>query len=157
MERLLKARGFTLIELVIVIIILAVLAVVTYFKWSSTSLNLPSQAALLATDIRYTQNLSMTQHQRFRLAITSSTTYQIQNGSGVAVTIPTRGTTTTLASGITFGARTTITNKIIFNAEGIPYDDSPEVPITANAVIPLVSGSETINVTIYPETGRVTP
>ncbi|MBU0743803.1 MAG: type II secretion system GspH family protein [Gammaproteobacteria bacterium] len=157
MERLLKNRGFTFIEVLIVIIIASVLAITAFFKWSGSSININSQVELLANDIRYAQNLAMAQHQKFRLAITSSNTYQIQDESDNPVPIATRGTTVTLGPGITFGSTSTITSKIIFDAKGVPYDDNPVIPLTSNAIMRLTGNGETIAVTIYPETGRVTP
>lgn len=158
MERLLKIKGFSLIELIVVFIIVVILATTVYLKWSSSSIRLNSQAALLADDIRYTQNLAMTQHQRFRLAITPPNTYQIQDESNNPISISTRGTTITLGASITFGNITGITSKIIFNSKGIPYNDAtPNIPITDNVVIRLTSEGETVAITIQPETGRVTP
>jgi hypothetical protein len=141
-----------------VITIGVILAIVVHLKWSNLSIDLHAQAALLATDIRYTQNLSMTQHQKFRLAKISSNTYQIQDGNNNPVTIPSRDTTTTLGRGITFGTLSGITNKIIFDSKGTPYNDAtPSVPITNSVIIRLISKGEIVDIIIYPETGRVTP
>jgi len=158
MERMSKIRGFSLIELIAVMLVLVIIAVTVYFKWSSISINPYAQAAQLANDIRYTQNLSMTKRQKFRLAITSATTYQIQDENNNPVTISSRGTTITLENTITFGTPTGIISKIIFNPKGTPYNDAqPSVPLTSNAIIPLVASNKTVDVTITPNTGRVTP
>lgn len=158
MEKTIGCSGYTLIQLVIVIIILSILAITFIFKWSNTSFSLGAQAALLANDIRYTQSLAITQNQRFSLVINTSTkSYQIQNELNQPVTISTRGNTIYLSNNISFGVITTITNKIIFNTKGIPYDDYPVTPLTQTATISLTSRGQTQTITIYPETGRVTP
>lgn len=158
MERLSRNYGFSLVELVVIILILGIISTTLYFKWSDSPFNLYSQAAMLANDIRYTQNLSISKNQRFRLVKTSTNTYQIQNSAGTPIIKPMdKSATVTLSSGVTFGTLTGITSKIIFNAQGIPYSDNPETPLTQTAVISLTSGGTTTTVAIYPETGRVTP
>lgn len=159
MERLNKNWGFSLLELIVVLLILGILATTTYFKWSKSPFDLYSQVAMLANDVRYAQNLSMSRNERFCLAITSTNTYQIQNSSGNPVANANNNTTATLMSGVTFGTPTNIISKITFNTTGIPYTDtaSPVIPLTANAIIPLTANGQTTNVTIDPTTGRVTP
>lgn len=158
MERLNKSYGFSLIEMIVVILIMVILAITAYFKWSQYAIALSAQTIQLADDVRYTQNLAMSQNQRFRLAITSSTTYQIQNGSGTAVAKPLCSSTTiNLTNGVIFGTTTGITSKITFNNQGVPYADSSTTPLATTAIIPLTASGTTMNVTIDPTTGRVTP
>src|SRR5258708_16097891 len=54
------ARGFTLVELVMVLLLIGILAFVVLPRTSQNTLELSSQAEQLATDIRYAQTLSMT-------------------------------------------------------------------------------------------------
>jgi prepilin-type N-terminal cleavage/methylation domain-containing protein len=154
-----KIIGFTLIELIIVIVIIAILAVIPFFNWPSTSLNLDGQAQQLANDIRYTQSLSMTKAQRYRLVITTgSSSYQILNSAGTAVRFASGNTTVTLASGISFGTLTNLPNSlIVFDGDGIPYTTtgSPGTALSANASIPLQAGGNTKTVVIVPLTGKV--
>ncbi len=158
MEKVANISGFSLIELVMVMGILLALAIPIYFRWSSGAITLYSQAQLLANDIRYVQNLSMTKHQRFSLVKTSATTYQIQDATGNIVEDFLGREVITLTSGVTFGAFQTITNGITFSSEGVPYDDSTDsLPLVATAVMPLLLGSHRIDVTITPETGMVIP
>src|SRR5260221_11553583 len=53
-------RGFTLVELVMVLLLIGILAFVVLPRTSQNTLELSSQAEQLATDIRYAQTLSMT-------------------------------------------------------------------------------------------------
>ena len=66
------SRGFTLVELVIVIVLASILAAYAVVKWPSDSeLKLPAQASLLASHIRHTQALAMHWGQPLRLTISS--------------------------------------------------------------------------------------
>lgn len=71
-------RGFTLVELIIVIVILGILSVYAMTRDSdSAELTLPSQAQRLASDLRYTQSLAFTSGKRMLFKINSSTTYAV--------------------------------------------------------------------------------
>ena len=113
-------------------------------------------------DIRYTQQLSMTRGERYRLVITPATNaYKILNSAGTAITMPTGNATVTLKSGITFGALTYLPNNlIVFDCQGIPYTNTVAshggTLLGNTATIPLTAGSLTKTVSISPETGRVT-
>jgi prepilin-type N-terminal cleavage/methylation domain-containing protein len=153
-----KHAGFSLIELIMVLIILSVVMINVYVNWPGATLNVRGQADRLADDIRYTQTLSMSQGQRFRLVKTSSTTYQITNSAGTAIIMPSGGTSVTLGTGISFGALTNLPNSLIaFDGKGAPYTDtgSPGTALASTASILLNSGSESNTISISPETGRV--
>jgi len=154
-----KIQGFTLIELIIVIIIIAILAVLPFFNWPAASISLDGQAQQLANDIRYTQSLSMTKAQRYRLVITTGTSsYQILNSSGTVARFASGNTTVTLNTGISFGTLTNLPNSlIVFDGDGTPYTDTgaPGTALAANASIPLQSSGSTKTVVITPLTGKV--
>lgn len=151
-------KGFTLIELIIVIIILGVLSVGIYINWSGVPVNVSAQANQIANDIRYTQALSMSKGERYRIVF-SSASYQITNSSGTPITLPLGGTTETLTNGASFGAFTNLPNNlIVFNGEGTPYVTTalPGTPLASTATIPVVGGGSTKVISITPQTGRVT-
>jgi prepilin-type N-terminal cleavage/methylation domain-containing protein len=151
-------KGFTLIELVIVLVILGILSTGAYVQWNAAKTNLGAEADKLAQAIRYTQSLSMTKNQRYRLVETSSTTYQITNSSGTPIIQPSGNTTVTLYSGISFGTFSNLPNNlIVFDSKGIPYTDTgtPGAALSATATMTLTASGTTKSITIAPQTGRV--
>lgn len=155
-------RGFTMIELIIVVIIAAILAVMIYARFPNKTSNVYAQAELLASDIRYTQMLAMSTGQRHRIVFnTTNNSYQILNSAGTAIIMPSGQTVTTLGSGIAFSATWSnlLPNKLInFDTRGVPYIDtaSPGTMLAASATVQLVLSGTSVNVSISPYTGRVT-
>lgn len=149
-----KTAGFTLIELVIVIVILAILAVTVSMLFTNVP-NLYAQAAMVASDIRYAQSLSLTHGSRYTFVVLSSTSYTIQNSSGTAITMPSGSSAASLGSGISFGTRSGFASTITFDTRGTPYADSSSTPLSTTATIALVQGRNTATVTINPETGWI--
>ncbi len=157
--RLIHVSGFTLVELVITLIILSILATTAYIQWPGATLTLSSAANKLAADLRYTQSLSMSANQRYRLVKTSANTYQIVNSSGTAVILPSGASAVSLGSNIAFSSLTNIPNNLIaFDGRGVPYTDTgpPGTALATTAVFTLSGGGETMTVSITPQTGRVT-
>lgn len=77
-------RGFTIIELVMVLILLAVLAAVAIPRFSGYGGMKQGNAVLkIASDIRYAQNKATTTQQRYRINFNSTTTYDIQFCNGI--------------------------------------------------------------------------
>lgn len=65
-----RHAGFTLVELIIVIVLLAIIAVVVSIRWQSAGEHtVPSQADLLAGNIRHIQALANAQGRSLRLNI----------------------------------------------------------------------------------------
>jgi len=153
------SKGFTLIELVITLSIVGLVTAVLLLSWPKFTANLDAQAGLLADDIRYAQNLSLTKSDRYRWVKVSSNSYRITNSAGTAITLPSGNTTVTLSSGISFGVLTNLPNNLVaFDSRGVPYVDtgSPGTTLNATATIILTSSAGSKIVTIAPETGWVT-
>ena len=154
-----KIDGFTLIEVLMTIVIVSILAILPFFSMPATSINLDGQAQQLAHDIRYTQSLSMTKSQRYRLQLNTGTnSYQIVNGAGTAVLLASGSTTVTLNTGISFATLTNLPNNmIVFDGDGVPYTDTsiPGTALSANASITLQSSGSSKTVVITPLTGKV--
>jgi prepilin-type N-terminal cleavage/methylation domain-containing protein len=161
MEFFSRKNGFTTIEVIIVIVVMVIIARVAYMKWINKPLvSVAAQAALLADDIRYAQNLSMSngQHYQFVFNAPSANKYQILDGSSNPVRLSSGLTYNSLSSGITFSSIsiTPSATQIVFDARGRPYaDDAATQPLTAQAVITLSSGNITKTVSVDKETGRV--
>jgi len=150
-----RQHGFSLIELVATLVIIAILSTTAISRWSAGSFNLPAQGEQLAADIRYTQTLSMTRGQRYRINF-SVDRYWLSNRDGsITVIHPASNLAETLLpSNITLS---TSNNILIFDGNGTPYSDSalPGTPLATNATITLTTGSESRTIQISPETGRV--
>ena len=153
-------KGFSLIELVMVIVLISILAVFAMPLWTGSTINIAAQADQLAADILYTQSLSLTSGQRYYLIEITASTYQIRNSAGTAITYPGTGKTTiTLNSGITFGSFTNLPNNLVaFDGQGIPYTTSttPGTALATAGQMPLTaSGTTTKTIFITPGTGMV--
>lgn len=150
--------GFTLIELVCTIVLLGILSISAFMIWPGTTINIGAEAQQVADDIRYTQSLSMTQGERYRFVITSSTTYQIVNSNGTAVLNAVGSSTTTLNNQLSFGALSNLPNQLIaFDGNGNPYvtTGSPGSALLVTARIPINGEGATKTITIAPQTGSV--
>ena len=101
-------RGFTLVELVVVLLLIAILAFVALPRLSQNTLELSGQAEQVATDIRYAQTLSITRgaalgsQGRYCIFFTA-TGYQYRNNANsyatpctVAVAHPATGSSTAI-------------------------------------------------------------
>jgi type II secretory pathway pseudopilin PulG len=148
--------GFTVIQLVMVIIVISILFVSAAPSITPANMNLQYEASRILADIRYTQLLSKTCGQRYRLVKTAANTYQILNQSGTAMVMPQGVTTQTLTSGISFSSLTNLPNNLLaFGIDGSPYVDTgiPGTSLSGTATITLTNGSLTRNIQISPQTG----
>ncbi len=153
---MIKTRGFTLIELIMVIIIVGMIAIVVTPQWTATSLSLEYQARQLLEDVRYAQALSIVSGQRYRWVGTSSATYQITNESGVAILFPSGSSSITLTGGITISSYTNLPSSLIaFDSFGAPYTTTaiPGTALASTAVITLTAQGATRSIQIIPQTG----
>jgi prepilin-type N-terminal cleavage/methylation domain-containing protein len=128
-------RGFTTIELVVVITVVGILAVVAISRGlNAPVMNAREAAAMVGTDIRRTQELAMAQVVSYRITFNGTSSYQIIQDPGGGNTVV---KTETIPAGITASAAT-----IDFNSLGEP---------SGGATITVGSSS----VTVAQYTGRV--
>ncbi len=148
-------RGFTLIELVLVLLITAILSTYAIIKFPSGSINIAAQADQLMADIRHTQSLAINRGQRYRINFNSDR-YWISSADGATLyTHPAVGSSTILLeSGTTLSSTQVF---LVFDGNGTPYTNAltPGTKLAADAVITLSAGGENRTVRITPETGRV--
>lgn len=155
--RKLTQHGFTMLELIAVIVVVGLIALTTVPRWTGNVQNVQYEARRVLNDIRYAQAMSISSGMRYYWNRTSGTSYQIINGSGSAIVLPSGGTTVTLSSGISFGSFSNLpSNLVAFDSRGQPYttSSSPGTLLSSTAVIPLTDGSSTRSVSITPTTGH---
>lgn len=150
-------RGFSLMELVIVIIITAVIFSVALTKWPGQSISVDAQLQQLKVDIRYVQNLSMTSGTSFRINFYSQQ-YTLTQLDGVT-TIPHPGTgsgTISLGTGMTLSVSGLPSSYLVFDRRGIPYINTTGTVLSSTATLTLSSTDSSKSITITPQTGKVT-
>ena len=160
-------RGFTLIELVVVLLLVAILAFVVLPRLSQNTLELSGQAEQVASDIRHAQTLSMTRgaalgSQGRYCVFFTATGYQYRHNNNsyatpctTAVSHPATGSTAAIVlSGTAVTPPLNLTgNYVEFDAKGQPTSftaPNNNATVTLNAT----GGSRTV--VISPVTGKVT-
>ena len=128
------SRGFTLVELIMVVVLIGILAVSVVPKFVDTSaISLLGGASMAAADIRYTQELAMGTHSTKSIVFTSGNTYYTVDAQ-----------TVNLPSRVTISNSTTFT----FNSLGEPTAGG-------GSSVTLSAGSESKTITVESSTGRV--
>lgn len=148
-------RGFTLVELIVMITLISILAFAALGRMPSLTVNLGAQADQMAADIRYVQSLAQTSAQRHCIAFTAVNYYQVSSGNAcaTAVVMPDAANPVPLAAGITHAPITTAL--LVFNTLGQPFTDAAAAtPLAAEAVITLNGAGESRTVRVTPQTGR---
>lgn len=128
-----KAKGFTIIELIVVMAVIGILAAMVIPRMMATgAINARESAELVAADIRKTQDLAMADISSHTITFTSgNNSYVIDQGTANAQTV-------TLPTGVTINTTSTIT----FSTLG-----EPDAGATIN-----VGG---ISISVSQKTGRV--
>lgn len=165
-ERPCRIRGFTLIELVMVIVVVSILGAVVLTRYHDPAETTVSiEADHLARDIRHMQTLAMTWGQTLRLSILAGNNgYRVTCASGaavppcngaLAVTDPATATAFEtpvppgLQSGVTVAGAT-----LDIDALGRPV--ASNVLFNGDTTYTLTGGTETSTVTVLRLTGFVT-
>lgn len=157
MHTISSTRGFTQIELIMVMVVLGVLAAVTASRWNPGDSTAPYQADLLARNIRHMQMLAMTWGQSLQLTVATPvysvscvTTTAMSPCNATPVIDPATGSafSTTLAHNVSLAGAT-----LQIDSLGRPVNAGSL--LTVNRVFTLSAGSETWTVTVSPVTGYV--
>lgn len=144
-------RGFTLIELIMVLVIVGVMSAYVAARWSPGDSAVHAEAAQLARDLRHAQALAMS-HGTPLDFVAGGGGYSVSDGGGV-IQDPARGGPFqhNLASGVTRGGSCVTVG---FDTLGRPVTGGN---LMAGACTHVLSGpSVTSTVTLIPVTGFVT-
>jgi len=163
------AKGFTLIELVMVLLVVAILsvAIMTDLVSSVSSVRLEAAKWKLKSDIIYAQNLAVTQSINHGVifdpdaetySLYSQTTSNIIDDPQTTAPFTINYTTDPSFKGIginstSFGFPTT--NRLEFDDYGRPYSDAGITLLVDNGTIILGSGGSTVPITVTKNTGKV--
>ena len=128
------SKGFTIIELIMVVVLISILAVSVVPKfWDTSGFSIEGAAAMAVADIRYAQELAMSTHSSKTIVFTTSNDYY---------TVDTRNVD--LPSRVSISSGTTFT----FNSLGEPTTGG-------GSSVTLSAGAETKTITVENYTGRV--
>ena len=138
-------KGFTLVELVVIITLLGILAVAVLPKFDLDSFSDDKEATLFLTHIRYAQHKAMVTGGGWGLSFTANS-YSLFDETGSAQSFPAGGSTVSV---------TTISSTrspLYFDALGTPDDDSTSSNSNGvNTQTVITIGGQTI--TVEPHTG----
>ena len=165
-ERTSRMKGFSLIELVMIIVVMGILGIVVLTRYRPTELSVSIEADRLMRDIRHMQMLAITWGQALRIT-PAGATYSVSCASGsivapcngaAAVTDPAIGTTFTR----TLGTGVTITAGASFDIDALgrpgTWAAGPTFTLANGipaATFTLTGGGETSTVSVTRLTGFV--
>jgi len=154
-ETIKNNRGFTLVELVIVIIVMAIISCIIALRTSSVDLS--NQIFQVINDIRYAQSLACSSNLRHRFYFDSNAyriaSYDQSTGSETFIYFPYADANfVPLASGISFSKPPT-PNCIAFNGRGQPCDCNSGTTFTNDVTFRLSAGTTTKDAVVTAFTG----
>lgn len=159
MERLKKIKGFTLIELVLIILIVGIISLVAVPRFNLKEAKVGTLARKIVSDLRYAQNLSITKETRHGIIFTTNSYTLFKNdntatpardplkGGNFQVNMNGDFAGVSLSTGLTGGV-------VKFNAIGAPLDNNG-VLLSSSATITIQASASSSTVTIEPNTGKI--
>ncbi len=151
-------RGFTVLEVVIILIVMGIIGVIVVSRLWSTDVDLIAQTGVIKTHLRYAQSRAMNTDVIWGIDLTGSTYSLFKNGSTAnKVILPAEDSNTrSLPSGVS--VETAI---ISFDSWGIPHTDAAATDGQelaagdAEEEITVSSGGDTRTITVTPNTGFI--
>lgn len=168
---MLKSKGFTLVEMIVVVVIISIAAVLAVPMLSSaSSLQVRSAATILAADLEYAKNMAISRQQNYAVILdVTNDSYQIQAettpGTWEVVDHPVRPgdfvvdfATTGNVDDVSIATADFNSNQTItFDYLGAPYaGQSTATGLNGQGQITLQADSYTITINVEAITGYVT-
>ena len=154
-------RGFTLVEVTVVVVLIGIIAAVVFARSISTDpINLVGQVDKIRNHIRYAQSMAMKRNEEWVISC-DATQYWLSSDIITLNPVKLPGTTTDQISLADLGVSMTAF-VVYFDPLGIPYhsyvDEENNNPVTPGnpRVITISAGSESHTLTVTPETGLIT-
>lgn len=153
-------RGFTLIELVIVLIVMAIVAVFIASRASTGGNELIAETDTLKSNLRYTQIRATNDSVPWGIHIPNAGSYILYKNNSPAAGYMLPGEKPGAAQTHTLPSAVTVTSGVgttyNFNAWGAPVNTGiPPVPLATAQTITLSDGVATASITITPNTGYI--
>jgi prepilin-type N-terminal cleavage/methylation domain-containing protein len=155
-------RGFTIIEIVVVLVLISIIAAAVFQRSISTDqMNFRSQFDKIQNQMRYPQSMAMKRSEWWGFSCDTND-FWIFTGTNETIGANRKllpGQTDTLISLNDLGVTMSMGGNpftVIFDPYGIPYHPDFTTPLAADLVVDLSdSGSQSRSFTIVPETGLI--
>ncbi|MFC1798556.1 Tfp pilus assembly protein FimT/FimU [Thermodesulfobacteriota bacterium] len=152
-------KGFTWIELIVVMMILGIVSAVVVSGFIDDDTELAAETEVIKAHLRYAQLRSMNADDVWYLQFTASTYKFYKNGDATPKLLPGGDSTTiTLPSGMTIddGALWSASDKVSFNTWGKPCTDASGIVLqAADRTLTVSTGSDNRTISITKNTGFI--
>jgi len=148
-------RGFTLIEIVVVMVLISIIAAATFSRSITTDqINFVGQVDKIRQHIRYAQSLAMKGDAIWGIRCFGNQYWLFKDNNANSIVLPGEQTDKILLTDLGVGMNAFM---VYFDGIGVPYKFYPALKVTngnpLNITISIASESRTLNVT--PETGLI--